>query len=278
MAARLPDGERTLVMGIVNVTADSFSDGGRYLDADAAIAHGLGLRERGADLIDVGGESTRPGADRVDERTEIARVVPVIEALAAAGAVVSVDTMRSSVARAAVGAGAAIVNDVSGGLADEEMYRTVAALDVPYVLMHWRSHSRDMQSFARYDDVVGEVLAELGGCVDAALAAGVRREQIVIDPGLGFAKTAEHNWALLQALGRFTSTGYPVLIGASRKNFLGVLLSDGGDPPPPAEREDATTAISALSAFGGAWAVRVHDVRASLDAVRVAAAWQAGRA
>lgn len=274
----LPVADRTLVMGVLNVTADSFSDGGRYLDVPAAVEHGRRLWQQGADIIDVGGESTRPGAQRVAADTEIARVVPVIRALAAEGVVTSVDTMRADVARAAVEAGCALINDVSGGLADPRMNRTAAELDVPYILMHWRAHSHDMQAFARYDDVVADVLQELGQRIEDALAAGVRRERLIIDPGLGFAKTADHNWALLQATEQFVATGLPVLIAASRKNFLGRLLADDAGPRPPAQREDATAAISALAALAGAWAVRAHAVPASLDAVKVARAWKAGRA
>lgn len=278
MTRALPSADRSLVMGVLNVTADSFSDGGRFLQTDRAIEHGLQMHRLGADLIDVGGESTRPGAERVPADVEIARVVPVIEALSAEGIATSIDTMRASVARAAIEAGCAIINDVSGGLADPEMNPTAAELDVPYILMHWRAHSRDMQAFARYDDVVEDVLRELLTRVDEALAAGVRRERIIIDPGLGFAKTADHNWALLSRLDRFVGAGYPVLVAASRKSFLGSLLSVDGTPRPPGGREDATTAISALSAIGGAWCVRAHHVQASLDAVKVAAAWKAGRA
>lgn len=274
----IPASDRTLVMGVLNVTADSFSDGGRYLDVEKAIAHGRRLWQQGADIIDVGGESTRPGAERVDADIEIGRVVPVVEALAAEGIVTSVDTTRAAVARAAVHAGCAIINDVSGGLADPRMNPTAAELDVPYILMHWRAHSKNMQDFAKYDDVVADVLDELMQRVCDARDAGVRREQIIIDPGLGFAKTADHNWALLQATDRFVATGYPVLIAASRKNFLGLLLADDAGPRPPAGREDATASISALAALAGAWAVRAHAVPASLDAVRVAAAWKAGRA
>lgn len=276
--AGVPTADRTLVMGVLNVTADSFSDGGRYLDVDGAIAHGRQLWEQGADIIDVGGESTRPGAERVAPEIEIARVVPVIAGLAADGIVTSVDTTRASVARAAVDAGCAIINDVSGGLADPEMNPAAAELNVPYVLMHWRAHSKTMQDFAKYDDVVADALAELLQRVEDALTAGVRREQLIIDPGLGFAKTADHNWALLHATERLVATGFPVLIAASRKNFLGLLLADGDDPRPPSGREDATASISALAALAGAWAVRTHAVPASLDAVKVAQAWKAGRA
>lgn len=278
MRTVVPTADRALVMGVVNVTADSFSDGGRFLDVERAIAHGLELRAQGADIIDVGGESTRPGAERVAPEVEIDRVVPVVQALASEGILTSVDTMRAQVARAAVEAGCAIINDVSGGLADPDMNPTAAELDVPFILMHWRAHSKNMQDFARYGDVVDDVLIELMHRVADAVSAGVRRENIVIDPGLGFAKTAAHNWALLRSIERFVGTEYPVLIGASRKSFLGSLLADGDTPRPPGGREDATTAISALSAMAGAWAVRVHDVKASRDAVRVAQAWKAGHA
>lgn len=269
--------DRTVVMGVLNVTADSFSDGGRYLDPSAAIARGRELAAAGADIIDVGGESTRPGAHRVAAATEAARVVPVIAELSAAGIVCSVDTTRATVADEAVLAGARIVNDVSGGLADPEMAAVVAAAGVPWVLMHWRGHSADMDALASYRDVVAEVRAELLDRVAAAVTAGVRESAIVLDPGLGFAKTADHNWALLRALPEMTGAvgpgwGFPVLIGASRKRFLGSLLADEGGPRPPDGREAATTAISALAAAGGAWGVRVHEASASVDAVRVVAA------
>ena len=254
---------RTLVMGVVNATPDSFSDG--YPDADVAVQHGLRLLADGADLLDVGGESTRPGAGRVDADEERQRVLPVVQALAAEGAVVSVDTTRASVAAAALGAGATIVNDVSGGLADPAMLPLVAEAGVPYVVMHWRGHSADMQSRAVYEDVVGEVCAELVQRRDAALAAGVAGERIVLDPGLGFAKQPEHSWALLRALPTLVALGHPLLVGASRKGFLGALLDDR----PAAERDDATAAVTVLAAQAGAWAVRVHEVRASADAVRV---------
>jgi dihydropteroate synthase len=269
--------DRAVVMGVLNVTADSFSDGGRYLDLEAAVARGRALVAAGADLIDIGGESTRPGAHRVPPEVEQERVVPVIAELARAGAVCSVDTTRSSVAAAALDAGAAIVNDVSGGLADPEMASVVAQAGVPWILMHWRGHSADMDALARYDDVVAEVRAELLARVDAALTAGIAESAIVLDPGLGFAKTAAHNWSLLRALPQLTGLdgpgwGFPVLIGASRKRFLGTLLADSAGSRPPAGREDATTAISALAAADGVWGVRVHETAASLDAVRVAAA------
>lgn len=266
----LPDPGRCLVMGVVNTTPDSFSDGGLTLDVEAAVAHGLRLVREGADLVDVGGESTRPGADRVDADEEARRVLPVVERLAAAGVVVSVDTMRSSTAVAAVSRGALMVNDVSGGLADGRMLPTVADLGVPYVAMHWRAHSKTMQEHAVYTDVVAEVCAELAARVEAALGSGISPDRLVVDPGLGFAKTAEHSWALLRGLDSLQALGYPVLVGASRKGFLGALLAGPDGSRPVDEREDATTAISALVAARGAWAVRVHAARPSADAVRVA--------
>ncbi|MGH3880991.1 MAG: dihydropteroate synthase [Actinophytocola sp.] len=260
-------------MGVLNVTPDSFSDGGRYLSLDDALAHGIAMWNAGADLVDVGGESTRPGAARVDADTEIARVLPVISGLASAGVVVSVDTTRARVAEAALAAGARVVNDVSGGLADPAMARFVAAADVPWILMHWRGHSDNMDSLAIYTDVVTDVRDELSARVDAAVAAGVDPSALVLDPGLGFAKRAEHNWALLRRLDVLRELGFPVLVGASRKRFLGTLLAaKDGTARPPDGREDATAAISALVAVAGAWGVRVHDVPRSLDAVAVAVA------
>lgn len=249
-------------MGVLNVTPDSFSDGGDHDTVDTAIAHGLRLVAEGADLVDVGGESTRPGAARVPEDVELARVVPVVSALTAEGVRCSVDTTRATVAAQAVAAGAVLVNDVSGGLADPAMLPCVADLGVAFVAMHWRGHSADMQSRAVYDDVVQEVCDELAARLDACAAAGV--SQVLVDPGLGFAKQAEHNWALLQALPRLQALG-PVLLGASRKRFLGDLL-DGREPK---GRDDATTALTALAAQAGCWGVRVHAVRGSADAVRV---------
>lgn len=264
-------------MGVLNVTPDSFSDGGRYNDIDDALAHGRAMSARGADLIDVGGESTRPGASRVEADTELQRVLPVIRALAQEGVPLSVDTTRAEVARRAIDAGAQVINDVSGGLADPDMARVAAETGVPWTLMHWRGHSKDMNALATYDDVVAEVRGELSARVDAALAAGVREEAIVLDPGLGFAKRAEHDWALLHGLDSLFALGFPVLVGASRKRFLGSLLAEADERPrPAAQREDATAAISTLAAAAGAWGVRVHEVSASLDAVRVAAAWAAG--
>ncbi|WP_204920285.1 dihydropteroate synthase [Microlunatus panaciterrae] len=258
-------------MGVVNVTPDSFSDGGEWFEPDAAIAHGLALLAEGADLIDVGGESTRPGAKRPDSAEELRRVIPVITALAAAGAVVSVDTMRSEVAAAAIDAGAVLVNDVSGGRADPQMLTTVADRGVAYVCMHWRGHGEDMQSRAVYDDVVAEVVDELSEQVGAALKAGIGAERLILDPGFGFAKTGEHNWQLLQRLDEIEALGYPLLIGVSRKTFLGTLLADeAGRPRPATQRDDASMALTALVAARGVWGVRVHTVRPNRDAVAVA--------
>ncbi|MEV0194586.1 dihydropteroate synthase [Kitasatospora purpeofusca] len=272
----LPRLDRCAVMGVVNVTPDSFSDGGLWHDPAKAIAHGLALRARGADLVDVGGESTRPGSQRVPEEEELRRVVPVVRELAAAGVAVSVDTMRASVAERAVEAGALLVNDVSGGLADPAMARVVAATGVPFVVMHWRGQSADMDRLAVYEDVVADVVGELTARVEALAAAGVDERQLILDPGLGFAKTAEHNWALLGRLDALTALRRPVLVAASRKRFLGTLLADPetGELRPARERDDATAAVSVLSAGAGAWAVRVHDVSGTADAVRVVAAWQ----
>jgi len=262
---------RTLVMGVVNVTPDSFSDGGKFEHTEAAIAHGLELRAQGADILDIGGESTRPGATRPLLEEELDRVVPVIKELYAAGAVVSVDTMRHEVAAAAIEAGAAIVNDVSGGLADPEILRVAGDAGVGYVAMHWRAHSHEMQQHASYDGrVVETVLAELSGRVEAALAAGIADDRLILDPGFGFAKTADHNWELLQALDRFVDLGYRLLVGSSRKSFLGSLLADeAGRPRPILDREDANVALTTLVAYAGVWGVRVHEVRASMDAIRV---------
>ncbi|MBB2912564.1 dihydropteroate synthase [Streptosporangium becharense] len=275
----LPDPGRCLVMGVVNVTPDSFSDGGRWFDPDAAVRHGLELVEQGADIVDVGGESTRPGAARVTLEEELARVEPVIRRLSREGVTVSVDTMRAEVAEAAVAAGARLVNDVSGGLADPEMPRVVAASGVPYVVMHWRGHSHTMERRAVYGDVVTEVREELAKRVASVLSEGVAEEQIVLDPGLGFSKNPEHNWALLAGVDQLAELGHPLLIGASRKRFLGRLLAGPDGTPRPFNRsDDATLAVTALAAYAGAWCVRVHDVRPNADAVRVAAAVQGARA
>lgn len=262
-------------MGVLNVTDDSFSDGGRYLDPDKAVAQGLALAADGADVVDVGGESTRPGATRVDPRVETSRVVPVVKELSAQGITVSIDTMHADVARAALCSGARIVNDVSGGRADPAMAPLLAEAKVPWVLMHWRSVSaRRPHAAPDYRDVVAEVRAELLASVDAAVSAGVDPAQLMIDPGLGFAKTGQHNWALLHALPQLVATGIPVLLGASRKRFLGTLLAGpDGSPRSPDGRETATAVISALAALHGAWGVRVHDVRATVDALKVVAAW-----
>jgi dihydropteroate synthase len=274
----LPDPGRCVVMGVLNVTPDSFSDGGCYADAGSAVAHGLEMAAAGADYVDVGGESTRPGADRVDAQEECRRILPVITALAGAGVRTSVDTTRAEVAEAALSAGAVLVNDVSGGLADSGMAKLVADAGVPWVLMHWRGHSREMYAAAVYDDVVTEVCTELSARVDDAVAAGVDPAQLVLDPGLGFAKNGGHNWALLAGLDRLVGLGLPVLVGASRKTFLGRLLAGpDGQVRPAEERDAATLATTVLAAEAGAWGVRVHDAAASVDAVRTVAAVQAAR-
>ena len=261
-----------VVMGIVNVTPDSFSDGGRWIETDSAIAHGRELVAAGASIVDVGGESTRPGAERPSEAEERRRVVPVVEALAADGIAVSVDTMRASVAEAALAAGGAIINDVSGGLADPQMPALVAASGAPFVVMHWRGHAHDMQTRAEYSDVVAEVCAELTARVDVLLAAGASRDQLVLDPGIGFAKTAEHNWRLLSGLEQVVDLGYPVLLGTSRKGFLGSVGRAPGQERPLDARAVVTAATSARAARAGVWCVRVHDVTATVDALDVVTA------
>ncbi|WP_129665022.1 dihydropteroate synthase [Phytoactinopolyspora endophytica] len=260
-------------MGVVNVTPDSFSDGGLWFDPKLAVDHGFRLAAEGADIVDVGGESTRPGAKRPPIEEELRRVVPVIRELAAAGLTVSVDTMRAEVAEQALKAGAHLVNDVSGGLADPDILRVVADAGVPVVLMHWRGHADHMQQHTTYTDVVTELMQELRPRVDAALAAGVDTDRIVIDPGLGFAKTWDHNWTILNRLREIVDAGYPVLVAASRKTFLGELLADPttGERRPPAQRDAATAALTITSALDGAWCIRVHEVPANIDAVRVAA-------
>ncbi|WP_327325270.1 dihydropteroate synthase [Streptomyces sp. NBC_01210] len=273
----LPEWDRCAVMGVVNVTPDSFSDGGRWFNTTAAVKRGLDLVTEGADLVDVGGESTRPGASRVDEDEELRRVVPVVRGLAAEGVTVSVDTMRATVAEQAVAAGAVLVNDVSGGLADPRMVPAVAATGVPFVVMHWRGFSQDMNSRAVYGDVVAEVVAELRERMEAVVAGGIAPERLVIDPGLGFAKQAEHDLALVAHLSELRALGRPVLVAASRKRFLGRVLAKEGAAPPARERDAATAAVSAIVAHEGAWAVRVHEVRATADAVRVARAVEAAR-
>ncbi|MFG2814264.1 dihydropteroate synthase [Streptomyces sp. NPDC048410] len=276
--AGLPTWDRCAVMGVVNVTPDSFSDGGRWFDTTSAVKHGLDLAAEGADLVDVGGESTRPGASRVDEAEELRRVVPVVRGLAAEGVTVSVDTMRARVAEEALAAGAVLVNDVSGGLADPGMLPVVAATGAPFVVMHWRGLLEGGNVRGVYEDVVTEVCDELHARVEAVLAAGVAPDRVVIDPGLGFSKDAEHDLALLAHLDRLRALGHPLLVAASRKRFLGhVLAGPEGAAPPARERDAATAAVSALAAQAGAWAVRVHEVRATADAVRVARAIEGAR-
>lgn len=260
---------RCQVMGIVNVTPDSFSDGGLYATTEAAVQRGMALRATGADFVDVGGESTRPGAGRVDLADELRRVIPVVKELAAAHVPVSVDTTRAAVAESALAVGAVVINDVSGGLADPDMAQVVAAADVPWILNHSRGTSRDMYTQARYDDIVREVSAELMARVDDALRAGVRPDRLILDPGLGFAKRGGQNWALLAHLDEIVSLGFPVLVGASRKRFLSAALGADGENRPAAARDAATLATTVLAAQAGAWGVRVHDISASADAVRV---------
>ncbi|MFF2494304.1 dihydropteroate synthase [Agromyces sp. NPDC058064] len=270
----MPETPSTLVMGVVNVTPDSFSDGGRWFDADAAIAHGVELVAQGADLVDVGGESTRPGAARVEPEEELRRVVPVIRELVAQGIRVSVDTMRATTARAAVEAGAEIINDVSAGLADAEMAGVAAETGAHYVAMHWRGHSDRMDQLAEYDDVAIEVRDELAARVEALLGAGIAADRLILDPGLGFSKRGEQNWELLGRLDVLAGLGLPILVGASRKRFLGALLPDGASV---AERDLPTAVVSVLSAQAGAWGVRVHDVVGTRRALDVLGAWQSGR-
>ncbi len=248
-----------LVMGILNLTPDSFADGGRHNSFEAGVARGLEMVAEGVGIIDIGGESTRPGADRISAEEEQARVLPVITELAKHGVKISIDTMRADTAEKAVQAGAAIINDVSGGLSDPAMFATVKKLGVPYILMHWRGESKDMNSRAIYTDVVNDVISEINSQVDAALDAGINKSQIIIDPGLGFAKDAEHNWEILRNLKAFTSMGYPVLIGASRKRFL------GGDNPD--EREAATIELTKTLVPQGIWGVRVHSVKPHVDVI-----------
>ncbi|MFI6375332.1 dihydropteroate synthase [Streptomyces sp. NPDC050546] len=276
--AGLPEWDRCAVMGVVNVTPDSFSDGGRFFDTTTAVKHGLDLVTEGADLVDVGGESTRPGAARVDEAEELRRVIPVVRGLASEGVTVSVDTMRASVAERALAAGAVLVNDVSGGLADPRMIPAVADAGAPFVVMHWRGFLQGGNVKGEYADVVSEVVDELRTRVDAVLAGGIAPDRVVVDPGLGFSKDAEHDLALLASLDRVLRLGHPLLVAASRKRFLGRVLAGPDGPPPPArERDAATAAVSALAAHAGAWAVRVHEVRATADAVRVAHAIEGAR-
>lgn len=276
----LPQQDRCLVMGVVNVTPDSFSDGGKWFSADDAIAHGLELAAQGADIVDVGGESTRPGALRITEEEELRRVGPVVEALVQSGLVVSIDTMRPAVAEFALSAGARMVNDVSGGQADPSMAALIASAQVPFVVMHWRDFSAEMYGRAVYEDVVAEVTSELAANVTALVEAGVDPARLILDPGLGFAKRPEHNWAILTRLAEISRLAcpgapFPVLVGASRKGFIGRLLSADPDHPRPFEQnDDATIALTALAAVAGAWCVRVHTVPGNVDAVKIAARWQ----
>jgi dihydropteroate synthase len=263
--------DRTLVMGILNVTPDSFSDGGKHPTADSAIAAGLRMFYAGADIIDVGGESTRPGADAVTPEEEQRRILPVIETLVKAGALVSVDTTHVSTAEAAIEAGAAIINDVSGLTIEPGMPELVARSKVPYILTHRRGDAKTMDSLSDYDDVAGEVIAELEGIRDKLYAAGVSAEQIIVDPGLGFSKKEDQNWELLRNIDKFEALGHKVIVAASRKRFIGSLLTVAGKAAAPEERDHATAAITAICATRGVWAVRVHDVGPSLDAVKVAA-------
>lgn len=269
------DAGRTLVMGVVNVTPDSFSDGGKWLAPEAAIAHAHRLHDDGADILDIGGESTRPLARRLDAAEELDRILGVVQTLAGEGLTVSVDTVNAVTAHAAVSAGATIINDVSGSLADTDMPRVIAQTGVTYVLQHWRGDPGTMDSLAQYQDVVGEVIAELRQRLDTLFAAGVRREQVILDPGLGFAKRPEHNWEILAGLAQFEALGHPLLLGASRKRFL-----RGAVPPAladdPVERDAATAAVTAIAAMRRVWGVRVHEARASRDAIRVAEAWLRG--
>ena len=269
----IPRSGRPIVVGVLNITPDSFSDGGQFLNEDAAISHAVELRSQGADLIDVGGESTRPGAERIDPEVEQGRILSVLTALVARGIPVSVDTMNSSTAEAAARVGVRVVNDVSGGLADPEMYRTIAKTGVRYIASHWRGHSDTMQDLAEYGDVVREVRDGLKSRIAELLVWGVSPDRIIIDPGLGFAKTAQHNWALLARLPELVSLGYPVLIGASRKKFLAPFAPEGAST---SERDSATAIISALAAQSGAWGVRVHDVPSTVDALAVWTAWHSG--
>lgn len=270
LPSMLSDLDRTLVMGVLNVTPDSFSDGGLFEETQDAIAHGRYMAANGADIVDVGGESTRPGSDRISQDEELSRVIPVIEALTGDGIIVSVDTMRSEVARASIAAGAALVNDISGGKADSDMLPFVATTEVPFILMHWRGHSDVMTQLTNYTNVSVDVVREIAEQVDNAVRSGIARDRIVIDPGIGFAKTTQQNWPLIQDLEVIDELELPVLWGVSRKKFLGELLADSnGEFREMAGREAATTALTTYLALAGAWAVRVHDVQSSRDAIEV---------
>ena len=269
----VPDRRRPVIVGVLNVTPDSFSDGGKFAKTDAAVAHAVGLRAAGADFIDVGGESTRPGAARIDPTVERKRVIPVLKALVEREIPVSVDTLNASTAQAAVDVGVLVVNDVSGGLADPDMYRVVAETGVHYIASHWRTPGDATDADAVYKDVVTEVRDGLKARIAELLVWGITPDKIVLDPGLGFAKTAEHNWALLKALPELESIGYPLLIGASRKRFLAPFADEGA---PSSERDFATAVISALAASAGVWGVRVHDVASTAAALDIWAAWNSG--
>lgn len=261
--------DRTLVMGVINVTPDSFSDGGLFLDSKVAIAHAEQMLLDGADIIDVGGESTRPGSQRISAQEEIDRVLPVVSELAKTDAILSIDTMRAEVVVAAMSVGAHMINDVSGGKADPEMLNCVAKLSAPFILMHWRGPSNIMNTLTNYDDVVRDVTMEISAQVEVAVAAGISRDRIAVDPGIGFAKTVEQNWPILKHLDVLDELGLPILMGASRKKFLGELLAKNGEARAMDDRESATTAISTLMALRQTWAVRVHDVKAARDAIAV---------
>jgi dihydropteroate synthase len=269
LPAQLAQLTRTLVIGVVNVTPDSFSDGGKFDTTVSAINHGLKLARDGADIVDVGGESTRPGAQRVTLEQELERVIPVVSELVAKSVVVSVDTMRAEVARQAVAAGAHIINDVSSGQSDPEMFSVISEAQIPYIMMHWRGHSASMNDQANYIDLVQEVKGELAAQLAKAIGAGISQQRIVLDPGLGFAKTPEQNWPILKHIQDFAALGCPLLVGASRKRFLGDLLATGDEPRAVTDREAATTAVTTLLAGQGVWAVRVHDVVAARDAISV---------
>lgn len=275
--ANLPT-DRTVIMGILNCTPDSFSDGGDYDSMESAIAHGLRMFYGGADIIDVGGESTRPGALEVDAEEEQRRILPVISTLAKAGALVSVDTRHASTAALAIEAGAGIINDVSGKNVHADMIELIVERQIPYVLMHSRGDSRSMDSLTQYTDVVTDVVNELGEVRDRLYSAGVKAENLILDPGIGFSKNADQNWELLANLDEIAAMGNKVLVGTSRKRFLGSLLSSAGKAAAPKERDDATSATTAIAAEQGIWGVRVHDVGASLDAAKVASRLRKGRA
>lgn len=266
---KLAELNRTLVMGVLNVTPDSFSDGGKFASPQIAIEHGKQMVADGADIVDIGGESTRPGADRISVQEELDRVIPVISELAKLEIPVSVDTMRAEVAAQAVNAGACIINDVSGGKADPGMFAFLNTNDLPYIMMHWRGHSTEMMSLTNYDDVVLDVCDELQSQVNAAVSSGVELSRIVLDPGIGFAKRVDQNWPIFAGLDELQNLGLPLLIGASRKKFLGELLAKDGVARDVEGRQAATTAITALMAAQQVWAVRVHDVKSSSDAVKV---------